>query len=388
MRVDVEQADRRKDVRDAARSWRRRGAIRPETLQAILVLYPDDRSRVRPAFRVLFFLFTVVAVAAAFSIFAVNDFPVGALLFLTALGCIVLTEVQIGALRRSGAGAEEATAILGFGFSIAAAAWTFPEGGGVFPWRLLCVAGAVLAATAAWRWGIPVFGALSAACLFLAMGDAPAARIAWMVTGLTLAPPLVVASTAARLAPSQRRAADWALVVVLAAIYLAFHLGSYDTWLLERGLGFSSPQPSSSDFGRWGRSWFVAATAIVPLIVLAAGVRWRRPLLVRMGLVLGVVSLVTLRFYVHIAPLWVVLSLCGALAMAAALLLHRFVESGSGGERAGFTSRLVFGGEPRARAIEVGLAAALEPAASQVPGESGFKGGGGTFGGGGATGSF
>lgn len=388
MRKDAEEADRRADVRAAARSWQRAGVIDRNAMEAIVSEYADDRSRVGPAFRVLLFLFTLVAAGAAFALFVINDAPMGGLLSFSALASIALTEIQIGTMRRSGAGSEEATALLSLGFSFATLVWTFDRMGAGVAWRLLLLATALLAAAAAWRWGMSVFGAISAACLFPLFDS----RAGWILLAAVLAPPLVALSVAPVLAPSQRRSADAALVVALVGLYVAVHLGSYDVWLIERGTSFLGLHPHAAhageSSGRWGRPLFAAATALVPVVVLVAGIRWRRPLLLRMGLVLGVASLVTLRFYVHLAPLWVILTVSGGLAIVAGLLLHRHLRSGRAGERYGFTAEPLFGSGSGAGALEVGLSASLAPGASPPPGGPGFRGGGGEFGGGGATGSY
>jgi hypothetical protein len=386
LRQDVEAADRKQDVREAAHAWRRAGAIEATTLDSIVRAYPDDRSRLRPAFRVLLFVFTLIAVGSACAVLGITGVPLGALLWGFALGSIALTEVQIGPLRRSGAGAEEATALLAFGFSVAALAWSIGEApDGDFRWRLQCVAAAVLAAAAAWRWGIAVFGILAAACLFLAMSSWSGARTAWVLAAIALVVPLLSASVSPRLSPSQRRAADGALVTVLAALYFAVHLYSYDAGLLEKSLFYGY----SEEFGvRPGRPLHIAGTALLPVFVLAGGILFRRPLLLRMGVLLGVVSLVTLRYYVHVAPLWVVLIACGVVAVALGMILNRFLESGTGRERHGFTAAPLFGDDSRAKAIEAGLGMALAPASSSSGKPGRFEGAGGEFGGGGASGRY
>ena len=387
MRNDVEAADRSEDVRAASRAWNSAGTIDDKTLDAIQKEYPDDRSRVKPAFRVLLFLFTFVAAGSAFAVLEFNEVPMGALLFLAALGSIALTEVQIGELRRSSAGAEEATALLSFWFSIAALGWVFEDASGDFPWRFLCVAAAVLAAVAGWRWGLSIFGALAAVCVFLALSFWSGARTSWVLAALAVLTPLLSASVSPRLAPSHRRAADAALVTVLAALYLAVHLGAYDRGLLERGSFFGSFEAATD---RPGRSLHIVGTAVVPLFLLAGGVFLRRPLLLRMGVVLGIASLVTLRFYVHVAPLWIVLLASGGAAVAVGMLLNRYLASGPGGERHGFTAEPLFGEGSRARVIEAGLGMALAPGStpSGTSAKPGFEGAGGGFGGGGASGKF
>jgi hypothetical protein len=303
-----------------------------------------------------------------------------------AIACGVLTEVQIGELRRSSTGTEEATAVLALSFSYAAMAWASDASGGELPWRSLFAATAVLAAAVAFRWGLSLFGAIAAICLFAAIAFWPGARLSWFALGLALAPFLSSLSVSPVVAPSHRRAADAALMIALAAVYASIHLGSYDGRILE-GVG---------TFGRvgtppatWARWIFIAATALVPLAVLAAGIFRRRSLLLRMGLLFGIASLVTLRFYVHIAPLWVVLIASGSAAITAGLFLERYLGNGPGRERRGLTADPLFAGAPAGGVLEVGLSAALAPEARPPSAdEPGFRGGGGEFGGGGASGRY
>ena len=73
------------------------------------------------------------------------------------------------------------------------------------------------------------------------------------------------------------------------------------------------------DLGRYGAARIVRspglavlsamATAALPLVVLGWGARSRRTFVLDTGIVLLVLSLVTLRHYVHLAPLWVVLKM-------------------------------------------------------------------------------
>lgn len=371
-------------MRAAARAWHRAGAIDRATIETIRAEYADDRARMRPAFRVLLFLFTLLAGGAAFGLLVAGRLPLGGALFIMAIGCAALTEIQVGELRRSNAGAEEATALLFLVFSYAELVWASETSGGELPWRLLLAAIAVLAAAAAFRWGISLFGTVSAICLFAALAFWPLSRLVWFLLGAALAPPLAALSVSPALAPSHRRAADAALVVALTAVYASIHLGSYDGLVLE-GAGLfgrvGTPPPT------WARWIFIAATALVPPAVLAFGILGRRPLLLRTGLLFGAASLVTLRFYVHVAPLWVILTASGALAIAAGLLLERYLRTGHGRERGGFTAEPLYGGE--SAALETGLSAALAPVA-RAPSSGGprFESGGGNFGGGGASGAY
>ncbi|HYX21942.1 MAG TPA: hypothetical protein VFA98_13950, partial [Thermoanaerobaculia bacterium] len=93
-------------------------------------------------------------------------------------------------------------------------------------------------------------------------------------------------------------------------------------------------------------------------------------------------------FYVHLAPLWILLTAAGGALVLAALGLHRWLRSGRDEERGGFTARPLDGnrrGGLETAAVVAAFAPEAAPAARE-PG--GFAPGGGRYGGGGAEGSF
>ena len=112
----------------------------------------------------------------------------------------------------------------------------------------------------------------------------------------------------------------------------------------------------------------MAATAVLPLVLIVAGVGMRRRALLAFGVLTLVASLVTVRFYVHVAPLWVVLLLGGIAAAGLALLLERWLRQGAERQRGGFTGDPLFDDERRLRAVEIAVAAAQAgPAAGDRP---------------------
>ena len=100
-------------------------------------------------------------------------------------------------------------------------------------------------------------------------------------------------------------------------------------------------------------------------------------------------SLVTVRQYVHVAPLWVVLTLAGALLVGLALAVERALRRARRGEIAGFTADPLFSDERRQQALQiVPVVTALTPPAGAAAHDAGFAGEGGRFGGGGAQDKF
>jgi hypothetical protein len=393
MTKDAERADRNREVRLAALGWHRAGALDDRGLAEATRLYSDDRVRLGHAFRALVFVFAAIALVAFwFLVLAIAGWSSGfagasALVYGVALA--VLTDVQIGALKRDEAGAESATGLLSLVFLLGGTGWLLDEAIGMhgrsFVIALLGIAVALGAATAI-RWGSNVHAVLAALAFYGLLLNLPGARGLWAAAALVLSPFAFQGSSAAALAPRHRRSCEVVLVVSLVALYAAVHVGSWDGGVLESVGGGWTGEPRSSPL----RALFVVGTAVLPVALIVLGIARRRRLLIHLGVGLGVASLVTLRFYVHVAPLWVVLIGGGLAALALALGLRRFLASGPNGERFGFTAEPLFDDPAKRHALEAAASVvAATPAAPRNPAApSSFTGGGGDSGGGGASDRF
>lgn len=206
----------------------------------------------------------------------------------------------------------------------------------------------------------------------------------WILASLVLAGPLMAGVDTRRLAPSHRDCCRAVLLVAVAALYVAVHLGSLDKRLIEIVADWKD---SDTAWPEGLRTMSILATALMPIAVLIVGVLTRRTLMMRVGVLLGVASLVTLRFYVSVAPLWVVLLASGTAALLIALGVRRLLASAPDRERGGFTAEPLFEDRERREAIEmISAAAALSPAARTGPEDGGkLDPGGGRYGGGGAS---
>lgn len=382
MRTDAAVADRNNAVRTAAREWL---GLDAEMLARIDALYPDDRSRAGPVFRVLLFAFALLAGGAATGLAGVvAESPWVAVV----MGVVLLaaTELQVGAWRRADGGAEAATALLGV---ILLAAGTVLELEQLFQPRevvLARVAFALAAAAcclAARRWGLSFLGVTGAVALLALLATFPGGRGLWLAVAVIGAVPLLRATTARRFPPSHRLAFAGALVILLGAGYLALNLWSLDSgWIEEIG-----DHPPGAD--AWLRALAVVATAALPLLTLAAGIVRRCRLLLWTGAAMAVASVVTLRHYVHLGPLWLLLAVAGALLVALALAVRRWLVAAAGGERWGFSAEPSAAGQRLERAAASAVAmAVLTPEAPPAEPKPDMTPGGGEFGGGGASDSF
>ena len=403
MTPELDRADRAAAVRAAARSWRRAGVIDDAALAAVESGFPDDRVRTGPVFRVLLFLFTVVAVSGVLGFLAAglggHEQALAGLAAVAGVTLLALTELQVGAMRRRQGGTEAATSLLGIGLLLAAAAWlllgarSMDAAAGV---PALCALAAALAGAAAWRWGYPLYAALGTAAALVALAHLPAGRAVWIALALAAAPALLRLSASPRLPPAHRSSAMAVLLVALGGLYLAVHVGSWEERIVER-IGGRDPGPvppawlSSPRSPHGGVLWWLAmaATALVPVLVLAAGLRRRRLPLLLAGTVAAVASLATFQHYLRLEPAWLVLTGAGALWIAVVLGLWRYLDSGPAGERGGFTAAPLLTDARRQAALEVGVAVlTLQPEARGAGDEPPFEGGGGRSGGAGATGEF
>jgi hypothetical protein len=394
MTRDAALADRNAAVRAAARGWKRAGAVDDTALAAVEAAYPDDRHRLGPVFRILVFLFTVIAVNGGCGfvwalISSLRDVPPPALLLVLGVALLVLTELQVTKMRRVQGGSEAATSLVGIGYLLGFAG-SMADKAGLSSLHVIAVvllAAAFLLAGAAWRWGYPLYAGASLVALLAIFTAFPQGRLAWIVLPLLAVPVLARIAESARLPPTHRASCAAVLGVALAGLYVALNIASYDFGWLEPDLSIWKLQPAI-----WGPSvrWiFIAATALVPIVYLALGLRTRRRVFLVMGLGTGIASLVTLRWYVHLAPLWVVLTASGAALVAAVFALRRYLDSGAGKERHGFTAEPLFEDLAQRRMLEAGAAVlSLSPDARPVHEEPKFAGGGGEFGGGGASSEF
>jgi len=174
----------------------------------------------------------------------------------------------------------------------------------------------------------------------------------------------------------------------VAAVYGASNVYSLDQHVVEGFLKFAPPRGARPS---WLMVVAAIATAVLPLAILWWGLKSRRIVLLDTGIVLLALSLVTLRHYVHVAPLWVVLTASGALLIVVALAVERALRASHGGERWGFTADPLFSDERRQQILQtVPVVAAFTPPAAPVAATDapGFTGRGGAFGGGGASDKF
>lgn len=392
MRAEAGLADRRSAVRAAARRWRAAGQITEAQHAAIEAAYPDDRRRLGPVFRALVLGFTVLGLVVEAGLLWTllgHELGLGWIAVGLGLQCLALTEWQVGPLRRAQAGAEEATGFLAPVFLALGVPWLLHRAGAAgASWDATVTLGWLLAgalfAAATVRWGMPLMATAAAASSFLFLARLAWGRLAWVGLAVAAGPLLLRASRDGRLAPGHRRAASEAAVVSGAALLVAVNLWSLDLGLVETGRRWVAGERHSPS--ALARLLSAVATAGLPVLLLALGVRRRdRPLLV-LGALGALAAAATARAYWSIAPAWIVMIGGGVSLIAIGLGLRRWLDGCPGQEAGGFTAQPLFDDSRRQRLIEAASAVAvLGPGARPEPPPAERPGGGGQFGGGGAT---
>jgi hypothetical protein len=382
--------ERAAEVHEAARGWRRAGAIDQATERTICDAFPDPCVTPTVVWRVVTALMVAAVILCTFGAVSLaiggGESALHVLLLLFGGACLVATDVTDATPRLARRGAAGATSVLGVGFFLVGFGLLLTD---TFRMGIddtidaVLVAGALTGGLTCWRWGSPLFAALATVSLVLYLGRLPQGRLLWLLAGLALAGLAGRRLDAPSWAPSHRLAAAVLVVAGLVAAYAAVNVYSLDERLLENLARYgASRDPASPRL----RVLSALATAAFPVAVLAWGARSRRAFVLDTGIVLLALSLLTLRHYVHLAPLWAILTLSGATLVVLALAVERRLRRAPGQEISGFTADPLFSDERRQRGLQiVPVVAAFTPTATPpaAPGKE-FTGGGGKFGGGGA----
>jgi hypothetical protein len=384
------EASRGAEVRAAARGWRASGAIDDATLARIEAAYPEDRHRMAMAWKILVFVIVTIAANALFFAIATmirdESGPEPWLVFAAVLAAA--TEMLLHRSRIGENGSAAATSFWAALYATVGVGLGLDHGGGGWEGALTAalLAAAVAFAAAGWRWGYAAEVAIGALAFFLFLARLPGGRWWWILAGLAVAAVAWPGRTRRSLPPPMRGAASAVVVVAMAAIYAAVNRYSVDQHAVEtmaRGGSFSTA-PASGVFAALS----TLATAVLPLALICWGLRRRQTLALDLGIVSAAISLVTLRYYVHLAPLWALLTAAGVVLVVGSLRTGRWLREGPEGERGGFTARPLTERRPGLETAAIAVAFAPEARPAPAPEPGGFTPGGGRYGGGGATGEF
>jgi hypothetical protein len=385
--------ERAAEVREAARGWRRVCAIDDATRVKIDELFPDPRVTPSPVWRALTAGMVAAITLSLFCAFAIalgrGSEQIQVLLLLFAGTCLATAEVLAASPRFARRGAAGALLFLGIAFLLAGLGLVLVESARLRwddAFDIVLLAAVVACGSAAWRWGSPFFAGTSCLALFCYLASLPHGRLLWLVVGAVAISVAMRQVDDGRRAPSHRRGAAVLTVVGIGAVYAAANVYSVDEQWLEQLARITPPR---DELPRGAMLLASLATALIPPAVLAWGVKSNRTLLLDAGIVMSALSLITLRHYVHVAPLWIVLTLSGTVVVVLALAVERALRRAPGREIAGFTAEPLFSDERRQHALQLATAVGTLTPAPLAPGrDPGFAGEGGRFGGGGAQEKF
>jgi hypothetical protein len=396
-----EKGERRVAVVEESRRWQEAGMITAEQAALVAERYRPELVRVNLFIRILLALFTTVGVVALVALSAVMlkveeaGFTLLCLIF--APLCTWVADHQLIAGRRLyRCGAEEALLLLAvgmFALAVAIPAHDWGHGAECLAWLAahgIVLAGAILL-TVRYGYALAAFGAM------LALAGLPfhlADILHWQQSQLPRIVLLLLLGIAAIW--SQRRLVGrnslprgyvWSLETVRlaawAGIYLDVNLYAHRL-LWTEWLGW---MPGESLF-TWSDYFCALLTVILPMSALAMGIGRRDRALLWFGVVSAILSILTLKYYIHFGHLAEELTAAGLLLAVFAFGLLRWLRAGSMRCRGAFTAEPLL--EPRLYGFDAEALAAIQPLApaTRVPQAEGFKPGGGSFGGGGASGGY
>jgi len=381
-------ADDEEALRAAAlvREWTRSGLLEPAQQASFERDLQVDVKRTNPFLRAVLALFTALIVVAGVGLIllglGVNDaVSIEVITGLAALGCIGLAEYLVAAYRLYRFGVEEALGVSAVALSMitgTAVTDSLHLGSPRLPGLTATLLGAAGGAGLYARFGYlyAALGAIACAAAVPFQLD-----VSWPVQHLLAAAAMAVVLAVVRIKRVEHRddhlaeSYGWLQAAAVAGIYAALNLQLLWT--------------RSSSTGLFYWSTYVAIW-LLPCAALAVALRDKDRELLDASLSMGLLTLITNKPYLGWPRQpWDPIVL-GAALIATAVFVRRWLASGPGGERHGFTASRLLDAD-RAKLSLVGSASALIPTpattrSSSPSSEPGFRGG--RSGGGGAAGEF
>ena len=225
--------------------------------------------------------------------------------------------------------------------------------------------------------GLVAYGALLGLIYFNAVqwGATGRALLPFIMMGASLAPrPLLYRLAKREAALPWRFCLDILSASTLVTFYLA---GNYYVVREANALISGVPGPIPLAWLWW------TLTIVTPFVYIAWGIRKKDPLFLWVGMALVTAAVFTFRYYYHVLPPELAMVISGALLIALAYTLLRYLRI----PRHGFTSAPADEPRPLGASLVEGLVIA-ETFQPQQPADAGFKFGGGSGGGGGAGGEY
>jgi hypothetical protein len=395
----------RVEVVEESRRWAEAGLVSPEQGTAVRTRYRPELVRVNLFLRILLAFFTKLGVVALLALPAVllevEEPGLSCLFLLFAPLCAWVADRQLIHDRRLyRCGAEEMLLFLAVGFLALAVGLAFEDGSHgaeSFGWlaahAILLIGATVLALR--YGYALAAFGAVVAfATLPFHLTEAfNWSQPGWSRGGLflLLGALAIWAQRWLERREGLPRSYVWCLetvrIAALAGIYLDVNFYAHRLLWLD----WLDWMPDAAG-GSWIASWIdvgcAALTALLPVAALALGIGRRDRALLWYGVLSGIASILTLKYFYHLGYLAEEVTIAGLCLAGFAFALLRWLRSGSDRCRGAYTAEPLL--EPRLYGLDGEALAAMQPLAPtpKATQNEGFGGGGGTFGGGGASGGY
>ena len=369
------------NLRDQAmvRDWIASGFLNAEQGTSLHESMKVALLRTNVILRGVLFLFTGLVVLATVALLLSgvrNDSLARSLLAFCAISCLALSWAAASQFRLYRFGVEEALAVAAVVLGTASVVLDAP-------WDYTVFLGIIVASLASFgiyslfgfRYALAGSAALAGVAPFALKADPVTERLlSLLMFGLFF-------FTARELYASRRteiRGDDWAVAksVAFAGFYLALNLVISSELV---GLG-----PAAHRWFYWST---YAGVWIVPAAGLWLGIREKDRLLLDVASVAALATLITNKSYLGWERHTWDPILLGLLLIGIALILKRWLQNGTNGQRHGFTASRILDSENRALAAASAVSLAVPNAPAAAPSE-GFTPGGGRSGGAGASGDF
>jgi hypothetical protein len=377
-------------LQDGIREWARSGLLSEEQRTHLEPQLAVDVRRTNGALRLGLAVFTLLAAGAAALLVFVTFEPrrntgIAAMCMLLGVGAFAAADLLVGRFRLYRYGVEEALAVLavllcgaGAGFAAVAIVGSSHDSVAFTAVLLTC---ATVSGAAYVRFGFQYAAVASlafAAAVPLAIDAASGSVRRLTVCALFLCASYVARRRSKRPDDVSRDDASMVAACAVAGAYLVVNMHVGISW---PGLWYSSIQP-------WFKWTTYALTWLIPVFAIWGGAADRDRRVMRVGMAAGIVTLITNELYLGWPRQTWDPMLLGIFLIAAAIVVRRWLASGPGGERHGFTPARILHGDAGSLRIASLASVGIHPGAhTSAPTEPDmFRGG--RSGGGGASGEF
>ncbi|MEN6464827.1 MAG: hypothetical protein ABFD62_06570 [Syntrophaceae bacterium] len=387
-------------IREQAKLWLRSGLISAEQAEHIFRNADPRLKQTNMFFRLIFFLFTYLGVAAVmgllFLVFGtLNQTGLGIALICLAVLAYGLAEncVKRHSLYRYGI--EEALSLIAMAMFCSGTAMVFSQSGTAGKQMIVSLTAAACSFAVYYRLGFPYAAIIGTGALcFFVVAALPSLTpdMLRLVMALVLSSCLVFCFLAEKILEKdfQRDRNEIIQAIIWAAVYFTINLQTGDVF--EYAMSGSSAAAHDINYGRtlpfvyWAS---YALTYLIPAAMLYLGIKQRKRFILDTALILFVVTLMTNKSYLGMERYVWDPALLGIAMIGVSYFTSRWLSKGRDGMRSGFTNRNIL--KPETYGIDLAsLGAAIIPATiDAAPAKSEDEPfAGGSSGGGGADAAF